>query len=88
MKALYKFLRWLVLLALFVLMLAIGSQNPEPVSVNFLIARQTLSLGHWLGIAFAIGALVSLLLLGSLLMLQRARVKLLTRKLNKAKGAS
>ncbi|WP_406667970.1 LapA family protein [Gallaecimonas sp. GXIMD1310] len=76
-------LKWLLAVAIFVLALAVGAQNADPVAVNYLIAQKTLSLGQWLGIAFALGALLAFIVLGMQCWLQRMKIAALERQLAK-----
>ncbi|MED5525535.1 MAG: LapA family protein [Pseudomonadota bacterium] len=75
-------IKWLIAVVIFILALAVGAENAQPVAVNYLVAQKTFSLGQWLGIAFAFGALLAFIVLGSLCWVQKRRIALLQRKLS------
>ncbi|WP_192954641.1 LapA family protein [Gallaecimonas mangrovi] len=78
----FTLIKWLIAIAIFILALAVGAENAQPVTVNYLIAQKTFSVGQWLGIAFALGALLAFVVLGSLCWVQKRKINSLKRKLN------
>ncbi|EKE76685.1 LapA family protein [Gallaecimonas xiamenensis] len=74
-------IKWLFAILIFALALAVGAQNAQPIAVNYLIAQKTLSAGQWLGIAFALGAVLAFLVLGTQCWVQRLKIRTLQRKL-------
>ncbi|WKE63971.1 LapA family protein [Gallaecimonas kandeliae] len=79
--AVLTLIKWLLAILIFALALAVGAQNAQPVAVNYLIAQKTFSVGQWLGIAFALGAVLAFLVLGTQCWLQRLKIKALQKKL-------
>jgi putative membrane protein len=74
-----KIIKIIVILALFLLALALGAQNQELVRFNYLLAQGDFHLSWLLGAVFAIGFLIAWLIFGSL----HIKAKFTIRKLNK-----
>jgi lipopolysaccharide assembly protein A len=74
-----KIVKIIVILALFILALALGAQNQELVTFNYLLAQGSFHLSWLLGTVFAIGFLIAWLIFGSL----HIKAKFTIRKLNK-----
>ncbi|CAH0539397.1 LapA family protein [Vibrio marisflavi] len=78
-----RIIKIIIVVALFLIALALGAQNQSVVTFNYLIAQGEFHLSALLGIVFAIGFLVSLLIFGSLHLKSQLRVRKLNRQLKK-----
>lgn len=78
-----KIIKILVLLALFLFALALGSQNQELVTFNYLLAQGEFHLSTLLGSVFVVGFLIAWLILGSFYLKSQLEVRKLNRKLKK-----
>ncbi|MCG3728021.1 LapA family protein [Vibrio cincinnatiensis] len=78
-----KIIKILVLLALFLFALALGSQNQELVTFNYLLAQGEFHLSTLLGSVFVAGFLIAWLILGSFYLKSQLEVRKLNRKLKK-----
>lgn len=74
-----KIIKMIALLALFLLALALGSQNQEVVIFNYLLAQGEFHLSTLLGVVFVSGFLIAWIILGSFYL----RSQLEVRKLKK-----
>ena len=74
-----RVLKILFLLALFFIALALGAQNQEVVTFNYLLAKGEFHLSWLLGLVFVSGFVIAWLIFGSL----HLRAKLQVRRLNK-----
>ncbi|WP_070967442.1 LapA family protein [Vibrio sonorensis] len=74
-----KIIKIVILLALFLIALALGSQNQAVVTFNYLIAQGDFHLSTLLGGVFVTGFVLAWLIFGSL----HLQAKLKVRKLNK-----
>ncbi|MGC9423235.1 LapA family protein [Vibrio sp.] len=76
-----KMIKILVLLALFLLALALGSQNQALVTFNYLFAQGEFHLSTLLGSVFVAGFLIAWIIFGSFYLKSQLEIRKLTRKL-------
>ncbi|MDN3682338.1 lipopolysaccharide assembly protein LapA domain-containing protein [Vibrio tapetis subsp. quintayensis] len=74
-----KIIKIIVVIALVLVALALGAQNQEVVTFNYLLAKGDFHLSILLGIVFATGVALSALAFGSI----QLKYKLTIRRLNK-----
>ncbi len=74
-----KIIKIVVVLALFLIALALGSQNQEVVNFNYLLAQGEFHLSTLLGSVFVTGFVIAWIIFGSL----HLKAKMKVRKLNK-----
>ncbi|EMK6668171.1 DUF1049 domain-containing protein [Vibrio fluvialis] len=72
-----------VLLALFLIALALGSQNQEIVTFNYLLAQGEFHLSTLLGSVFVVGFLIAWIIFGSMHLKSQLEIRKLNRKLKK-----
>ncbi|MCG3722413.1 DUF1049 domain-containing protein [Vibrio cincinnatiensis] len=78
-----KIIKILALLALFLLALALGSQNQALVTFNYLLAQGEFHLSTLLGSVFIAGFLIAWVIFGSLYLKSQLEVRKLSKKLKK-----
>jgi putative membrane protein len=78
-----KIIKIVLVLALFLVALALGSQNQAVVTFNYLIAQGDFHLSTLLGAVFVIGFGIAWLIFGSLHMKAKLKVRKLNKQLNK-----
>ncbi|ELL7085104.1 LapA family protein [Vibrio fluvialis] len=78
-----KIIKIVVLLALFLIALALGSQNQEIVTFNYLLAQGEFHLSTLLGSVFVVGFLIAWIIFGSMLLKSQLEIRKLNRKLKK-----
>ncbi|ELS3716386.1 DUF1049 domain-containing protein [Vibrio fluvialis] len=78
-----KIIKIVVLLALFLIALALGSQNQEIVTFNYLLAQGEFHLSTLLGSVFVVGFLISWIIFGSMHLKSQLEIRKLNRKLKK-----
>ncbi|MGF1774559.1 LapA family protein [Vibrio maritimus] len=78
-----KILKIIVLIALFLVTLALGSQNQEVVTFNYLLAQGDFHLSTLLGSVFVVGFVVAWLIFGSLHLKSQMTVRKLKKQLAK-----
>ncbi|ADT87548.1 DUF1049 domain-containing protein [Vibrio sp. Vb2880] len=78
-----KIIKIVVLLALFLIALALGSQNQEIVTFNYLLAQGEFHLSTLLGSVFVIGFLIAWIIFGSMHLKSKLEIRKLNRKLKK-----
>lgn len=78
-----KIIKIVLLLALFLIALALGSQNQAVVTFNYLIAQGDFHLSTLLGGVFVVGFAIAWLIFGSLHMKAKLKVRKLNKQLNK-----
>lgn len=83
-----KIIKIVVLLALFLVALALGSQNQEIVTFNYLLAQGEFHLSTLLGSVFVIGFLIAWLIFGSMHLKSQLEIRKLNRKLKKQSSAN
>lgn len=83
-----KFIKIILLLVLFLVTLALGSQNQEIVNFNYLIAQGAFHLSTLLGVVFIIGFILSWAIFGTLLFRSQLTVRKLRRQLRKLDNSS
>lgn len=78
-----KIIKIVVLLALFLIALALGSQNQEIVTFNYLLAQGEFHLSTLLGSVFVVGFLIAWIIFGSMHLKSQFEIRKLNRKLKK-----
>ncbi|GEA61839.1 LapA family protein [Vibrio comitans] len=78
-----KILKIALVLVLFLLALALGAQNQEVVTFNYLLAEGDFHLSTLIGIVFVTGFVISGLIFGSMHLKSQLQVRKLNRKLKK-----
>ncbi|MBL4278076.1 DUF1049 domain-containing protein [Vibrio fluvialis] len=78
-----KIIKIVVLLALFLIALALGSQNQEIVTFNYLLAQGEFHLSTLLGSVFVVGFLIAWIISGSMHLKSQLEIRKLNRKLKK-----
>ncbi len=79
-----KVIKIILILFLFFVALALGAQNQEIVTFNFLIAKGEFHLSWLLGIVFATGFVIAWLIFGSLHLRSKLKIRRLTKQLEKS----
>ncbi len=79
-----KIIKIVVVLALFLIALALGSQNQEVVTFNYLIAQGEFHLSTLLGSVFVSGFVLAWVIFGSLHLKSQLKVRKLNKQLKKA----
>ncbi|CAH0526509.1 LapA family protein [Vibrio hippocampi] len=79
-----KIIKIILLLVLFLVTLALGSQNQEVVNFNYLIAQGDFHLSTLLGVVFITGFVVSWAIFGTLYVRSQLTVKKLKRQIRKS----
>ena len=82
-----KIIKIVAVLALFLVALALGSQNQELVTFNYLIAKGEFHLSTLLGGVFLVGFVFAWVIFGSVLLKTRLQVHRLKKKLKKYDSA-
>ncbi|PFG45822.1 putative membrane protein [Vibrio sp. ES.051] len=82
-----KIIKIVVVLALFLIALALGSQNQELVTFNYLLAKGEFHLSTLLGVVFVVGFALAWMILGSLQLKTQLRVRRLKKQLKKYEPA-
>lgn len=83
-----KIIKTILVIALFLVALALGAQNQEVVSFNYLLAKGEFHLSTLLGVVFVSGFVLAWLIFGSLHLRAQLKVKKLTRQLKKQSGST
>ncbi|EEX92830.1 hypothetical protein VIOR3934_16476 [Vibrio orientalis CIP 102891 = ATCC 33934] len=78
-----KIIKIVLVLALFLIALALGSQNQAVVTFNYLIAQGDFHLSTLLGVVFVVGFSLAWLVFGGLHLKSQLQVRKLKKKLNK-----
>ncbi|ELH4235261.1 DUF1049 domain-containing protein [Vibrio fluvialis] len=78
-----KIIKIVVLLALFLIALALGSQNQEIVTFNYLLAQGEFHLSTLLGSVFVVSFLIAWIIFGSMHLKSQLEIRKLNRKLKK-----
>ncbi|MBY7763862.1 DUF1049 domain-containing protein [Vibrio fluvialis] len=78
-----KIIKIVVLLSLFLIALALGSQNQEIVTFNYLLAQGEFHLSTLLGSVFVVGFLIAWIIFGSMHLKSQLEIRKLNRKLKK-----
>ncbi|MFD2015850.1 LapA family protein [Vibrio olivae] len=73
----------IAVLALFLIALALGSQNQDVVTFNYLLAQGEFHLSTLLGVVFVIGFAIAWLIFGGLHLKSRMQVRKLNKQLKK-----
>lgn len=81
-----KMIKIILVLILFVVALALGAQNQDVVSFNYLIAKGEFHLSWLLGAVFVSGFAIAWFIFGSLHLRSKLKVRRLTKQLEKATG--
>ncbi|MBW3694612.1 DUF1049 domain-containing protein [Vibrio sp. T187] len=78
-----KIIKIVAVIALFLIALALGSQNQAVVTFNYLLAQGDFHLSTLLGVVFVSGFSLAWLVFGSLHLKSQLQVRRLKKKLNK-----
>ncbi|GAL20247.1 MULTISPECIES: LapA family protein [Vibrio] len=78
-----KIIKIILLIALFLVTLALGSQNQEVVNFNYLLAQGDFHLSTLLGSVFVVGFVIAWLIFGSLHLKSQLTVRKLKKQLAK-----
>lgn len=78
-----KIIKIILVIALFLIALALGAQNQEVVSFNYLLAKGEFHLSTLLGVVFVSGFVLAWIIFGSLHLRAQLKVKKLNRQLKK-----
>ncbi len=78
-----KIIKIIAVIALFLIALALGSQNQEVVTFNYLLAKGEFHLSTLLGVVFVVGFALSWLIFGGLHLKSRLQVRKLNKQLKK-----
>ncbi|MFA0085912.1 hypothetical protein BCU70_04350 [Vibrio sp. 10N.286.49.C2] len=78
-----KIIKIILLIVLFLVTLALGSQNQEVVTFNYLLAQGEFHLSTLLGVVFVVGFVISWIIFGSLHLKSQLTVRKLRKKLAK-----
>jgi putative membrane protein len=78
-----KIIKIVIVLALFLVALALGSQNQAVVGFNYLLAQGEFHLSTLLGVVFVTGFVIAWLVFGSLHLKSQLQVRKLKRQLKK-----
>lgn len=78
-----KIIKIVLVLALFLIALALGSQNQAIVTFNYLIAQGDFHLSTLLGVVFVVGFSLAWLVFGGLHLKSQLQVRKLKKQLNK-----
>jgi len=82
-----KIIKIVVVLALFLVALALGSQNQEVVTFNYLLAQGEFHLSTLLGSVFVVGFVIAWIIFGSLHLRSKMKVRKLNKQLKKVTPA-
>ncbi len=82
-----KIIKIVVVLALFLIALALGSQNQEVVTFNYLLAQGEFHLSTLLGSVFVAGFVLAWIIFGSLHLRSKMKVRKLNKQLKKVTPA-
>ncbi|HHF3107117.1 TPA: LapA family protein [Vibrio diabolicus] len=78
-----KIIKIVAVLALFLIALALGSQNQELVTFNYLLAKGEFHLSTLLGVVFVVGFALAWVIFGSIQLKTQLQVRRLKKKLKK-----
>lgn len=78
-----KILKIALVLVLFLVALALGAQNQEVVTFNYLVAEGEFHLSTLIGVLFVLGFVIASLIFGSMYFKSQLQVRKLNRKLKK-----
>lgn len=82
-----KIIKIVIVLALFLVALALGSQNQEVVNFNYLLAQGEFHLSTLLGVVFVVGFVIAWVIFGSLHLRSQLEVRKLKRQVKKLSPA-
>ncbi|WP_194437897.1 LapA family protein [Vibrio fluminensis] len=83
-----KIIKIVIVLALFLVALALGSQNQAVVTFNYLLAQGDFHLSTLLGVVFVTGFVIAWIIFGSLHMKSKLQVRKLNKQLKKLTPAT
>ncbi len=81
-----KIIKTILVIALFLIALALGAQNQEIVSFNYLLAKGEFHLSTLLGVVFVAGFTLAWLIVGSIQLKSKLTIRRLNRKLKKTES--
>ncbi|GLO60440.1 putative lipopolysaccharide assembly protein A [Vibrio sp. MACH09] len=79
-----KIIKTILIIALFLVALALGAQNQEVVSFNYLLAKGEFHLSTLLGVVFVSGFALAWLIVGSVQLKSKLTIRRLNRQLKKS----
>jgi putative membrane protein len=83
-----RIIKILSIIVLFLIALALGAQNQETVTFNYLIAKGSFHLSWLMGIIFLIGFVIAWLIFGSLHLKSRLQIRKLNKQLKQYENKS
>ncbi|OLQ87672.1 hypothetical protein BIY21_16950 [Vibrio ponticus] len=83
-----KIIKIVIVLALFLVALALGSQNQAVVTFNYLLAQGDFHLSTLLGVVFVTGFVIAWIIFGSLHMKSKLQIRKLNKQLKKLTPAT
>ncbi|WP_162045960.1 LapA family protein [Vibrio taketomensis] len=83
-----KIIKIVIVLALFLVALALGSQNQAVVTFNYLLAQGDFHLSTLLGVVFVSGFVIAWIIFGSLHLKSKMQVRKLNKQLKKLTPAA
>ena len=83
-----KIIKIVIVLALFLVALALGSQNQEVVTFNYLLAQGEFHLSSLLGIVFVTGFVIAWIIFGSLHLKSQLQIRKLNKQIKKLTPSS
>ena len=78
-----KIIKIIVVIALFLITLALGAQNQAVVNFNYLVAQGDFHLSTLLGVVFVVGFVIAWIIFGSLQLKAQLQVRRLKKQLKK-----
>lgn len=79
-----KIIKTILIIALFLVALALGAQNQEVVSFNYLLTKGEFHLSTLLGVVFVSGFALAWLIVGSVQLKSKLTIRRLNRQLKKS----
>ncbi|WP_413284117.1 LapA family protein [Vibrio sp. MA40-2] len=83
-----KIIKAILVIVLFLVALALGAQNQEIVSFNYLLAQGEFHISTLLGVVFVAGFALAWLIIGSMQIKSQLTIRRLQRKLKKSSNGS
>lgn len=81
-----KFIKIILVIALFLIALALGAQNQEVVNFNYLLAQGEFHLSTLLGIVFVFGFAVAWIIVGMIQLKSKMTIRRLNKQLKKVES--
>ncbi|SHO58850.1 LapA family protein [Vibrio quintilis] len=83
-----RIIKILSIIVLFLIALALGAQNQETVTFNYLIAKGDFHLSWLMGVIFVVGFIIAWFIFGSLHLKSRLQVRKLNKQLKQYENKS